>query len=99
MLIKYVNENFIMELKDNMMYCGSVIPIEILKHLCDEYAPQDVDFLEKILKEFEELLDLTEPIDTYFGCQRLLADSEHPIEERTKVVKPRSTWARIQGET
>ena len=69
-----------------------VVPlIELLRRLRDEYAPQDMDFLEKVLSKFEEPPDLTKPIDMYFAkqerCQRLLADSEDPIEERTMVVK------------
>ena len=73
-----------------MDYDGVTL-VDMLKHLRDEYAPQDVDFLEKVLNEFEEPPDLTKPIDTYFAkqerCQRLLAESEDPIEERTMVVK------------
>ena len=65
--------------------------IELLRHLRDEHAPQDVDFLEKVLNEFEEPLDLTNPIDAYFAkqecCQRLLADFEGPVEDRTMVVR------------
>ena len=90
-LIEAIDENFILEFKDDMMDYDGVSLIELLRHLRDEYAPQDVDFLEKVLKEFEEPPDLTNPIDTYFvkqeRCQRLLADSEDPIEERTMVVR------------
>ena len=90
-LIEYINKNFILELKKDMMDYDGVTLIELLKHLRDEYAPQDVNFLEKVLSEFEELPDLTKPIDTHFAkqerCQRLLADSKDPIEERTMMRK------------
>ena len=90
-LIEAVDENFILELKDDMMDYDGVTLVDMLKHLRDEYAPQDVNFLEKVLSEFEEPPDLTKPIDAYFAkqerCQRLLADSEDPIEDRTMVVK------------
>ena len=54
-----------------------------------------MEFLEKVLSELEEPPDLTKPIDAYFAkqerYQRLLADSEDPIEERTMVVSASST--------
>ena len=79
-LIEAIGENFILEFKDDMMDYNDVPLIELLRHLRDEYVPQDVDFLEKVLSKFEEPPDLTKPIDTYFAkqerCQRLLADSE-----------------------
>ena len=90
-LIESINDNFILELKDDMLDYDDVSLIDILKHLRDKYTPQDVDFLEKILKEFEEPSDMTKPIDKYFDkqeqCQHLLVDSEDPIEDRTMVVK------------
>ena len=46
---------------------NDVTLFELLKHLRDEYAPQDVEFLEKVLSEFEEPPDLTKPINTYFA--------------------------------
>ena len=65
----------------------------------DLTTPQDVDFLENLLSEFEEPTNLTEPIDTYFAkqrCQRLFPDSEDPIRERTMValmvVKATQCW-------
>ena len=66
-LIEYINKNFILELKKDMMDYDGVTLIELLKHLRDEYAPQDVNFLEKVLSEFEEPPELTKPIDTYFA--------------------------------
>ena len=73
-----------------MDYDGVTL-IKLIKHLSDEYTPQDVEFLEKVLNEFEEPQDLTKATDTYFAkkerCQRLLVDSEDPIEECTMVVK------------
>ena len=69
MLIESINENFILELKDNMMDYDGVTLIEILKHLHEKYAPKAMDFLEKILKKIEEPPDLTEPIDAYFAKQ------------------------------
>ena len=90
-LIKAIDENFILEFKDDMMDYDGVPLIKLLRHLRNEYVPQDVDFLEKVLKESDEPPDLTNPIDMYFAkqerCQRLLANSEDPIEERTMVVK------------
>ena len=54
MLIEFINENFILELKEEMMDYDGVTLIKMLKHLCDKYAYQDVDFMEKILTKFEE---------------------------------------------
>ena len=76
MLIESISENFILELKDDMMDYDDVTLIKIFKHLRGKYAPEDVDFLEKILKKIEEPPDLTESLDAYFAeqerCQRVL---------------------------
>ena len=82
---------YILELKEDMQEYDGATLVGMLNHLRNEYAPQDVDFLESKLAQFEDPPNPTKPIETYFAKQerrrRLFADSKYPIEEHTMVLR------------
>ena len=90
-LIEAVDEEYYMELYDNIFRYDRVNPADFLAHILKYYAVIDDDVLEANKKEFEEAPDMSQPIDVYFRkqerCRQLATDGSVPISEADMVLK------------
>jgi hypothetical protein len=90
-LLEAVDEEYYMELYDDVFRYDRVKPVDFLDHILACYADLDDETLEKNKKEFEEPPDMSKPIDVYFRkqerCMKIAADGAIPISEGEMVQK------------
>ena len=90
-LLEAVDEEYYMELYDNIFRYDRVDPADFLAHILKYYAVIDDDVLESNTKEFEEPPDMSLPIDIYYRkqerCRQLATDGTVPISEADMVLK------------
>ena len=84
-LLEAVDEEYYMELYDNIFRYDRIEPADFLSHILKYYAVIDDDVLEDNKKEFEQPPDMSQPIDLYFRkqerCRQLAIDGGVPINE------------------
>ena len=90
-LLEAVDEEYYMELYDDVFRYDRVSPSEFLDHILTCYAELDDETLEKNKKEFDEPPDMSKPIDVYYRkqerCMKLATDGAVPINESEMVQK------------
>lgn len=90
-LLAAVDEEYYMELYDDVFRYDRVEPAAFLDHILTCYAELDDELVEKNKKEFEEPPDMSKPIDVYFRkqerCMKIAADGSVPISEGEMVQK------------
>ena len=90
-LIEAVDEDYYMELYDNLFRYDRIEPVVFLEHILKHYAVIDDDVLEANTKEFNNPPDMSLPIDIYFRkqerCRQLAADGGVSISEPDLVLK------------
>ena len=90
-LLQAVDEEYYMELYDDVFRYDRVQPADFLNHILTCYAELDDEMLEKNKKEFEEPPDMSKPLDVYFRkqerCMKLATDGGIPISEGEMVLK------------
>ncbi len=84
-LLEAVDEEYYMELYDNIFRYDRVNPADFLSHILKYYAVIDDDVLEDNKKEFKQPSDMSQPIDLYFRkqerCRQLAANGNVPISQ------------------
>ena len=87
--LEAVDEDYVVELKEDLREYDGVPLRKMLRHVKDKYAKMDDDVLTALMAEFDEPPDMSLPIDKYFAkqerCKRLVRDSETPITEAEMV--------------
>jgi len=90
-LLEAVDEEYYMELYDNIFRYDRVDPADFLSHILKYYAAIDDDVLEENKKAFEEPPDMSQPIDLYFRkqerCRQLSVDGKVPISQPEMVLQ------------
>ena len=91
LLLDAVDEEYYMELYDNMYRYDRVKPADFLAHILKYYAMIDDDVLEVNKREFEEPPDMSAPIDICFRkqerCRQLAADGGVQISAADMVLQ------------
>ena len=89
--IDVIEEKYIKELRQGFAEYDNRSLLDLLEHVDDKYAKLDEHVLQEIMEKFNESPDLSLPIDVYFEkqeeCQRQAKDTEHPIQDKTMVLK------------
>ena len=89
--IDAIEEKFIKKLREGYAEYDNRSLLDLLKHVDEKYAKLDEHVLQEIMARFDESPDLSLPIDVYYEkqeeCQRQAKDTEHPIQEKTMVLK------------
>ena len=90
-LLGAVDEEYYMELYDDIFRYDRVSPSDFLDHILQYYAEIDDETLEDNKKEFEQPPDMSMPIDVYFRkqerCRQLAIDGSVPISKGEPVLK------------
>ena len=90
-LLEAIDEEYYMELYDNMFRYDRVSPADFLAHILKYYAVIDDDVLEDNKREFEKPPDMSAPIDVYYRkqerCRQLAADGGVQISAADMVLQ------------
>lgn len=90
-LLEAIDEDYYMELYDNIYRYDRIKPAEFLDHILKYYAVIDDEVLEHNKTQFDEAPDMSLPIDIYYRkqerCKQLASDGNVPISEADLVLK------------
>ena len=89
-LLDCVNEEYVMELEDEIFRYDKVSVVDILAHILNNYAEIDDNMLRRNKEEFEKEPDMSLPLDVYYKkqerCQKIALDGKVPISEEEMVL-------------
>ena len=90
-LLEAIDEEFYMELYNDVFRYDRIDPADFLSHILKYYAVIDDDVLEDNKKEFEQPPNMSQPIDLYFRkqerCRQLAVDGNVPISQADLVLQ------------